>query len=60
MKSKILLMLLLMASSLFAQETEKEKEDWDVNAPPGEYQEKSLTFTEGTWRRARTSPSSTG
>jgi imidazolonepropionase-like amidohydrolase/Tol biopolymer transport system component len=46
--------LLLCASILWAQD--KEKEEWDVNNPPGEFKEKELTFEEGTWMNLDLSP----
>lgn len=51
-----MLMLWLATATLFAQEDKKEEEAWDVNNPPGDYQEKTLTFNEGTWMNLDISP----
>ncbi|MFT4667275.1 MAG: imidazolonepropionase-like amidohydrolase/Tol biopolymer transport system component [Polaribacter sp.] len=54
LKNLHLLFLLLLTSSLFAQEKEDKK--WDVNNPPGEYKEVEFSTSEGTWMNLDISP----
>ena len=58
MKRSLLLCLtaLFLAASLTAQEKKEKEDKWDVNNPPGEYKEATLTLTEGTWMNLDVSP----
>jgi imidazolonepropionase-like amidohydrolase/Tol biopolymer transport system component len=53
MKFRLILLLLLASATLPAQ---KEEPSWDVNQPPGEFHEETLTSTEGTWMNLDVSP----
>lgn len=53
MKFQLILLLLLASATLPAQ---KEEPSWDVNQPPGEFHEETLTSTEGTWMNLDVSP----
>ena len=53
MRKLSLLILSIIATFLSAQD---KPEKWDVNQPPGTYQEASFNLTEGTWMNLDVSP----
>ncbi len=46
---KKLLFLLFIFGWVFSAEAQDEQESWDVNNPPGSYQELEFSTSEGTW-----------
>jgi Tol biopolymer transport system component/imidazolonepropionase-like amidohydrolase len=51
-----LALALALGGSTLLSAQDKKEDKWDVNNPPGEYQETELTFTEGTWMNLDLSP----
>ncbi len=47
---------LLLALPLSPFDDDDDKPEWDVNAPPGEWSERALDVTEGTWMSLDVSP----
>jgi imidazolonepropionase-like amidohydrolase/Tol biopolymer transport system component len=51
-----LLVALLFTSSTFAAEGDEDKNDWDVNSPPGNSRQIPIKTTSGTWMSLDVSP----